>query len=62
MRVKRKTYIACKMSAGDNDPTKGGFKTEDEAWDYIYDRSCDACKQDPEHDACAAEWGVFVED
>jgi len=59
-KAKEATWEACLMSS--SQPCKGGFKTEDEAWDYVHDRSCDICKANPEHDACAAEWMVFEEE
>ena len=37
------------------------FPTEKEAWDYIYSRSCDACKNS-DIDACAAEWDVWTKE
>lgn len=36
------------------------FETEDQAWGYIYSRSCDSCKEDPDFDACSAEWDVWT--
>ena len=56
-----KTYVAIYLPASDNnDPTKGGFKSEHEAWEYIHSKSCDECK---EHNLshCSSEWDVFEE-
>ena len=55
----------------DNDPTRNGFATEEEAWDWIFDRMCDTCQKDrsrflagdeengSSHPACACEWNVL---
>ena len=61
-----KTFEAILLSYNnddDRDPSKGGFKTSDDAWDYVESFSCDLCKNDPDGiDACAAEWMVIEED
>jgi calcineurin-like phosphoesterase family protein len=36
------------------------FYTSEGAWEYIYSRSCDSCKENPEFDACSAEWDVWT--
>lgn len=53
-------YVAFKMSS---DFKEGGFKTKDEAWEYIYSRDCENCKRlkeenNPQGYACSAEWSV----
>jgi hypothetical protein len=52
----KKNFIAVLMS-GKTD--EFWFETKDEAWEYIYSRSCDSCKENPEFDACSAEWDVW---
>jgi hypothetical protein len=47
-------YIAIQLSG---DLEKGGFKTEQDAWDWIYECQCESCKETG-HNACAAEWDV----
>jgi hypothetical protein len=56
------------------DPTKSGFNTEDEAWQYVFDNMCKNCKDerqrvlagevlyddDSEYPACSAEWSVIL--
>lgn len=46
-------FVAILMS-GDEEKW---FPTEQEAWEYIFSRSCDACKES-DIDACSAEWDV----
>lgn len=56
----------------DKDPSKGGFKTELDAWDYVETFRCNLCKQEeielennPEYDAsfaCDAEWMVVKQE
>lgn len=29
-----------------NDPSRGGFETEDAAWEWVYGRMCLACKEE----------------
>lgn len=53
-------YVAFMMSS---DFEKGGFKTKEEAWEYIYSRDCEDCKEyrkkgHPLGGACSAEWDV----
>ena len=54
---KHKNFIPVLMS-GESDEV--WFETEDQAWGYIYSRSCDSCKEDPDFDACSAEWDVWT--
>lgn len=51
----KKNFVAILMSGS----TEKWFNTEDEAWDYIYSRSCDDCKKS-DIDMCAAEWDVWT--
>lgn len=59
-----KKYEAILLSYGDNnkfpDPSKKGFNTEDEAWEYIVKHLCEVCRKskDPIGSQCAAEWMV----
>ena len=48
-------FVAIKMSGKD----EVWFDSEQEAWEYVYSRSCDACKKDRDFDACSAEWDVM---
>jgi hypothetical protein len=50
----KNNFVALLMS-GD---TEEWFETEDEAWAYVYSRSCDSCKNS-DFDMCSAEWSVF---
>ena len=46
------------MPASDGyDPSKGGFNSEKEAWEFVHSRSCESCR-DSDIDMCAAEWDV----
>lgn len=54
-----KNFIAVLMS-GETD--EFWFKTKDEAWEFIYSRSCDDCKKNRHFDACSAEWDVWTRD
>jgi len=59
--MNEKLYVACYMPEGEGGPTKFGFKTEDEAWDYVYDNSCNSCKRlkaAGKSEYCSAEWLV----
>jgi hypothetical protein len=38
------------------------FESEDEAWEYIYSRSCKECKKDRKFDMCSAEWDVWTKE
>lgn len=61
--MKETKYTAIYMPATDGDsPTKNGFATEDEAWEYIYSRRCDSCKENPEWDMCSADWDVCTDE
>lgn len=42
----KKKYFACYMPAteSEKDPSKGGFNSEKEAWNYISTRLCKSCK------------------
>lgn len=58
-----KTFEAIYLPANKIDPSKSGFKTEDEAWDYASSHFCDECKKmydRGEGSACDAEWMVDV--
>ena len=50
------------------DPTKGGFKTQEEAWEYVESQRCDMCLKEIEEYgdealiSCDAEWGVYEEE
>ena len=60
-----KTFEACYMSAGEYNPSKGGFKTEREAWDFVYDRMCESCQEAHKTGGvthCDAEWVIAEED
>ena len=53
----------------ENDPSKGGFKTYDEAWEYIKSMRCKLCLQQIEEQgeeealiSCDAEWEIFEEE
>lgn len=47
-------YVAIQLSGTFE---KGGFKTSDDAWDWIMNNECDDCKKSGIH-ACSAEWDV----
>jgi hypothetical protein len=55
----KKNFIAVLMS-GETD--EFWFETEEEAWEYIYSRSCEDCKKDRKFDACSAEWDVWTKE
>ena len=42
-------------------PTKGGFSTEDSAWDYVFDNMCKDCKEEREK-ALKGEMGKVIID
>jgi len=47
------------------DPTKGGFNTSDEAWEYASQHFCTDCKKlfdEGEGSHCDAEWIICEED
>jgi hypothetical protein len=47
------------------DPSKGGFDSYEEAWDYASQHFCDDCKKlhdNGEGSSCDAEWMVDEED
>ena len=49
---------------GPNDElSKGGFKTVDEAWDYVLEHNCKTCKESGEgiDSLCSWEWDVNKE-
>lgn len=57
-KEKSKDFIPVKLS-GPSDEI--WFETADDAWEYIYSRSCDSCKEGRRiWDACSAEWTVFT--
>ncbi len=61
------TYEAIYLPARDNyeDPSKKGFDTEEQAWDYTSKYYCIECKKlyDKNKDsACDAEWMVDKEE
>lgn len=59
-----KKYEAILLSYGDNDkfsdPSKKGFNSEEDAWDYVIKHLCELCRKskDPIGSSCAAEWTV----
>ena len=60
-----KKYEAIKLSYNgnkENDPSKKGFSTEDEAWGYVKEHICEYCKKiwelEEHGDMCSAEWMV----
>lgn len=60
-----KTFEAIYLPANNVDPSKGGFKTEDAAWDYASGHFCDECKKmydSGKGSACDAEWMVELEE
>lgn len=60
-----KKFEAIYLPANNVDPSKGRFKTEDEAWDYAAEYFCDECKKmydRGEGSACDAEWMVDIEE
>ena len=61
-----KKWEAMYMPASDfGDPSKGGFDTEAEAWDYAASHFCDDCKKlydSGEGSSCDAEWFIDEED
>ena len=54
------------MPASDrNDPSKGGFDSAEEAWDYAASHFCEDCKKlydNGEGSGCDAEWFIDEED
>lgn len=63
-------YLPAKSDG--SDPTKMGFASEKEAWDYIGERLCKLCKADlasddddyeePVDTPCGAEWVVITDE
>jgi hypothetical protein len=52
-------------STSQPDPSKGGFKTREEAWDYASQFFCSDCKKyhdEGEGTPCDAEWIIDEED
>lgn len=41
-----------------DNPSKGGFATEDDAWAYVDTQVCDDCLKGLYHSPCYAEWCV----
>lgn len=61
MKNKEK-WCAILMSATEKyDPSKCGFNTEDEAWEYVVSHSCESCRNS-DFDMCSAEWEVCTEE
>lgn len=61
MKNKEK-WCALYMPASESyNPTKCGFASEDDAWEFIISRSCDSCKKS-DIDMCSAEWEVCTEE
>jgi len=67
--MSKTTYIAAYLPAlpeGVEDPSKGGFETEDDAWDWILENGqCDRCKlmyKKEGFSPCEAEWTIFEEE
>lgn len=55
-------YCAIYMPSIDGiDPSRCGFKSEKEAWKFIYSRSCEDCQMSG-IDRCSAEWDVGTEE
>lgn len=64
-----KKYEAIYLPSSENfdNPSKKGFDSEEEAWNYIYTQLCDECKKlydthGLSMNACAAEWMVDEEE
>lgn len=63
-------YTAIKLSSSSNgyDPTKSGFSTEDDAWEYIKSMRCNLCvaeesfTEEQQIFACDAEWMVTTDE
>ena len=59
-------WEAIYMPASDfGDPSKSGFDTAEEAWDYAASHFCDDCKKlydNGEGSSCDAEWIIDEED
>lgn len=56
-------YKAFYLPATDNDdPSKSGFPSENEAWDYVDTQVCSDCLNGKNHSPCYAEWMVDTED
>ena len=66
MKPKMIKWEAIYMPASDfGDPSKGGFDSADEAWDYAASHFCDDCKKlydNGEGSGCDAEWIIDEED
>lgn len=53
-----KTFEAIKLSATDKyDPSKKGFRTEWEAWEYVKQHYCEGCEKarDDGYQPCSGE-------
>jgi len=61
-----KKWEAIYMPSSDfDDPSKSGFDSEREAWEYAASHFCDVCKElfdNGESSSCDAEWMVGEED
>ncbi len=61
-----KKWEAIYMPASDlGDPSKGGFDSYEEAWEYAASHFCDDCKKlydNGEGSSCDAEWIIDEED
>lgn len=57
-------YAAIKLTGDTNDFDKGGFLTEDDAWDYVSQFICELCRNSYEvgMSACEAEWDVITQE
>lgn len=53
------TYEAIWLANADETHNKGGFKTKEDAWNYVLSFRCELCTD--EYDACSAEWTVLEE-
>ena len=66
MKPKMNKWEAIYMPASDrNDPSKGGFDSADEAWDYAASHFCDDCKElynNGKGSSCDAEWMIDEEE
>ena len=48
------------LPASNYDKTKEGFKSEEDALDYVDSFACDDCKKGIRNDACGSEWVVDI--
>lgn len=66
--MKETKWTAIYMPATDrDDPTKSGFATENEAWEYAESRYCKMCREAMKEGktwmvSCSAEWDVCTDE